>query len=534
MYEENRRFSWTGLFIKIIIVVIFILFTIWLLSLSTKNATKGLSDSLNVLTDQIFSDNISKMKEVGKEYFTTERLPEKVGDVKTLSLQKMYDSKLLLELKDKNGKACSAKNSYVSVEKLETEYQMKVYLECGDEADYVVTIMGCYNYCNTDICEKKTETKEDNKTAKNLEYQYSKTTGGKWTDWGAFTNWTNVSVTKTNYRDVETKVVKESYTYDKEIKETIYVNDASICQEIDGYNLVSESNGVCHYEKPTIVKTGLTCPEVSGYKNTGISGTTCSYKQITPSKTSLICPEVSGYKNTGISGTTCNYKKNTATKTDPLTCPSSYNDYSLTSQNGFTCNYAKTVQSESCTSVPVGKQLVSTCSGCGASWQTVYETRCETVYNTNTASTEVGCPAGYAKDNNTCVKYETTTGNAICPNGYTKDNNTCVKYETMTKGATCPKGYTKDNNTCVKSGTEKTTKNAICLSKQKLIDGKCYEEKKSIVTVEGTKNVTYYRYRLREYIGGTTDYKWSSSNNDKTLINAGYKLTGKTREVGGK
>ena len=86
MYEENGRFSWTNLFIKIIIVIIFILFTVWLLSLSMKNTTKGMSNSLDVLTGNVFSQNVEKMKEVGKSYFTTERLPEKIGDVKTLSL----------------------------------------------------------------------------------------------------------------------------------------------------------------------------------------------------------------------------------------------------------------------------------------------------------------------------------------------------------------------------------------------------------------------------------------------------------------
>lgn len=184
MYEENSRFSWTSLFIKIIIVVIFILFTIWLLSLATKNATrevtKGMSDSINVLTDNIYAQNMDRMKDVGRSYFTTERLPEKVGDVKTLSLAKMYDEGLILEIKDKNGNACSAKNSYVSVEKMENEYQMKVYLECGEEKDSIKVIMGCYNYCDTDICERK--------QVKGIEYEYSKTTGGAWTPWG---NWTN-------------------------------------------------------------------------------------------------------------------------------------------------------------------------------------------------------------------------------------------------------------------------------------------------------------------------------------------------------
>ena len=67
MYEENRRFSWTGLFIKIIIVIIFVLFTIWLLSLSMKSTTKGMSNGISVLTDGIFSQNIEKMKDVNRK-----------------------------------------------------------------------------------------------------------------------------------------------------------------------------------------------------------------------------------------------------------------------------------------------------------------------------------------------------------------------------------------------------------------------------------------------------------------------------------
>jgi hypothetical protein len=66
--EENKSLSWTDLFIKVIIIAIFVLFTVWLLSLSNRS----MSNSLDVLTDNIFAENIDRMKEVGKEYFTTE------------------------------------------------------------------------------------------------------------------------------------------------------------------------------------------------------------------------------------------------------------------------------------------------------------------------------------------------------------------------------------------------------------------------------------------------------------------------------
>ena len=121
--EENRRFNWSDLFIKVILVIIFVLFTVWLLSLSNKKMT----NSLDVLTDNIFAENIDKMKEVGESYFTIERLPEKVGEIEVLTLEKMYEKKLILELKDKNGNACSAKDSYVSIEKFDNEYINAVF-----------------------------------------------------------------------------------------------------------------------------------------------------------------------------------------------------------------------------------------------------------------------------------------------------------------------------------------------------------------------------------------------------------------------
>ena len=40
---------------------------------------------------------------------------------------------------------------------------MKVYLSCGEQEDYIVVIMGCYNYCKTDICEQQVIVVEEEK-----------------------------------------------------------------------------------------------------------------------------------------------------------------------------------------------------------------------------------------------------------------------------------------------------------------------------------------------------------------------------------
>lgn len=483
MYEENRKFNWTDLFIKVIIAIIFILFTVWLLSLSVKNATNGLSDSLNVLTDNIFSQNVERMKEVGKEYFTTERLPQKIGEIKTLTLEEMYKKSLILEIKDKNGKTCSSKNSYVAVEKMENEYQMKVYLECGEQKDFIIVIMGCYNYCNTDICEKKQEIAP----IKNIEYEYSKTTGGKWGEYGAWSEWSRVEVTNTNNRQVETKVETEKYSYDKVISKNVYEQMNIACPS--GYSLTQDGTK-CYKVDTKTEYADLTCPSTyNGYSLVGRDGTTCKYSKSSTTTTNSVCPSKEGYTVT-VNGFTCNYSK---TET-----------YTYQEKVSQTCYKQEIVMSCTNTCAPVVQNRPYDCS----------------YYETKTGNRTL-----------------TESGNASCPAGYTNVNNTCVKNvtETTTQGATCPTGYTKGSNNCYKttSVTSYTDKIMSCPTDYKATqDGsKCFKTVDETVQVIGTRNITLYRYRIREYVGGTVDYKWSSSNNDKNLINAGYKLTGKTREV---
>ena len=484
--EENRRFSWTDLFIKVILVIIFVLFTVWLLSLSNK----GLSDSLDVLTNNIFSQNMEKMKEVGKEYFTIERLPEKVGDVKTLTLEKMYEKKLLLELTDKHGNACSAKNSYVSIEKYENEYQMKVFLECGEESDYIIVIMGCYDYCDTDICELDEEKEETTE----IEYQYKKTTGGKWSDWGKWSEWSKVSVTETNYRDVETKVETEEYSYDKTVTEIKYAEVEATCPS--GYQKTSDGTK-CYKTNTTYKYENPTCP-------------TLSSEWSEPSRT----------------GFTCSYTK-TVTYTENPTCPDRTSEgWTYTSRNGFTCNYSKEVVTSYQEEVTEKKtcysqKVVKPCDACAPVIQNIpYD--CSTTSYVTKYKTET----------------ETDTKTATCPSGYTKSGDLCKKNDTITdtKTATCPSGYTQSGNECKKTITNNVYEELVktCPSGYNLTDNnsKCSKETSKTETITETREVKYYRYRIREYIGGTTDYKWSSSKNDTNLINAGYKLTGKTRVKG--
>lgn len=150
MYTDERRKGGllVNFILRLILIIIFVLLLIWLVPWPNM-------DSLNPLKDQIFNANLQTMKEAGITYFTTERLPVEVGDKTTLSLQKMLDMKLIVPFTDRNGNSCDVTASYVSLEKKETEYLMKVNLKCGEQEDYILVHLGCYSYCTTDICEAK-------------------------------------------------------------------------------------------------------------------------------------------------------------------------------------------------------------------------------------------------------------------------------------------------------------------------------------------------------------------------------------------
>jgi len=152
--EDNERkdFSLLKNFIlRLILIIIFVLLLIWLVPWPDMSG-------LAPLQEQIFNNNITAMKEAAIGYYTTERLPENVGDKKTMTLQQMLDLKLLVPFVDKNGNTCSMTESYVTIEKVDSNeynYKMKVNLKCSDKEDYIYVYLGCYSYCEGELCEKQ-------------------------------------------------------------------------------------------------------------------------------------------------------------------------------------------------------------------------------------------------------------------------------------------------------------------------------------------------------------------------------------------
>ena len=151
--EEKRSLPIKSFLMCLILIIIFVLLLVWLLPMP----------NLTGLNNKIFNANIQEMKNAAIPYFTTDKLPKQEGDSVKLTLQEMIDLKLLLPFTDKNGEACDTQNSYILLtKKKEGEgYELKTFLKCKDEENYIITTLGCYAYCNSAVCEKEEEKKKD-------------------------------------------------------------------------------------------------------------------------------------------------------------------------------------------------------------------------------------------------------------------------------------------------------------------------------------------------------------------------------------
>ena len=177
MYEERRdTFSIKDVLLEILLIILFVLILICIFP--TKNHIKKLLtgnkteeqtkveasaddiDRLASLYNQVFATNIYNIKEAAVGYYTTERLPQTVGDSSKMTLEEMYNKHLILKVADKDGNYCDPTKSYVSITKYDNEYQMKINLSCDEEEDYIIVYLGCYDYCDASgVCEKKVTVK---------------------------------------------------------------------------------------------------------------------------------------------------------------------------------------------------------------------------------------------------------------------------------------------------------------------------------------------------------------------------------------
>ena len=262
MYDEenNNRESLKGIFIKIVLVVLFI-FVLMMLFPTKGFVTNYVDEKVaeNVGNDN-FNNNLLAMATAGSGYFTSSRLPENTGDKVKMTLGEMYDNKLLVKFSDSNNRTCNTNKSYIEVTKEDDEYTMKVNLSCSDKEDYIMLHMGLdgtqFPSTSTARCE----------FVKNLDDTWA---------YGNWSSWSTRKVTETSTRQVQTKVSKVQ-TGTKQVPHT---------KTIEGGSTKVLYNGYVKY----------VCP--SSYDNAGVydSAVSCK-KSITTYATESIYKNVTYYR----------------------------------------------------------------------------------------------------------------------------------------------------------------------------------------------------------------------------------------------
>ena len=525
MYEERERFSFKDVILQIVLVVLFVFLLLWLFP--TKGyVDKKLDSGLQPLYNQIFSQNVNSMKEAAISYFTTSRLPKNIGDKVSLTLGEMLDKKLLIPFLDSNNKQCSLTDSYVEITKMDDEYVLKVNLSCSDNSDYILVHLGCYSYCETSLCEKKESVVQTVKpvvkptVTKKYEYEYEKVTDGKWGEWSNWSEWSTAIAEKTDYRNVKSK------------QETIVTGTDTI--KVGTITKVIDAKATVTYSCPKgYTKNGTKCTR--NVSNTETINATVNYT----------CP--SGYT---LSGTKCNKTiTNSSTSTIDATVNTTYSCPSGYTRNGTICSTVKSVVSGTkrgsyittvtgASSVPAntatriyigtGSDRVRECAGCTVKWVYTYDVYYaiptyteKTVYENATMNTTYSCPSGYTLSGTKCNKTIT---------------NSSVDTKNATANYSCPSGYTKNTTKCNKVVTSVQTINASSKTTYSCTIGdltgkSCITYEDKYETFNKYSTVTYYSYQERQYISGDRKVVWSKSQNDKSLINDGYILTGKSKEI---
>ncbi len=280
--EKNEEFSIRDIVIQILFVILFVFILLWLfptkgdINKLAENQNKdvnnvNLEQAFEPLYARIFNENLYTMKEAAKDYFTTEKLPKKVGEKVSLTLSEMLDKKLLLPFVDSKGKQCDLQKSYVEVTKTGDEYVMKVNLSCTDNNDYVLIPMGCYNFCPATICEKsdvepivkpapkdpKPGDKDKEKPKVEYLYEYKLTTKGAYSNWSNWSDWGTDYVRATDLVDVKTEVKSEKITkligHNVVTKKVPYISqekvviDNKVTISCDKWDTVYEETGKVKY-----------------------------------------------------------------------------------------------------------------------------------------------------------------------------------------------------------------------------------------------------------------------------------------------
>lgn len=135
MYEQKKySINWLKIFVTVIIGFLVIILSVKLITLIMKNnETKSTSKAMET--------NLKLMNDVAKSYFTDDQLPKEVGKTNKISLKELVNLGKVSPVKDQNGEECNLEESYIEATRLDSEYQIKSYLACKNESDYLNTFI---------------------------------------------------------------------------------------------------------------------------------------------------------------------------------------------------------------------------------------------------------------------------------------------------------------------------------------------------------------------------------------------------------
>ena len=466
MYNERKdEFSIRGLLLQVLFVIVFVFLLMWIFP--TKKQIEKLIDV--PVYDNVFNQNIIAMKEAAKSYYTTPRLPQKVGDKVKMTLGQMLELKIILPFTDSKGRACSEKESYVEITKKSDEYIMKVNLKCTDEENYLLVYMGCYDYCKTTICEK-------------------------------------------NKEDVKSPIV----------------NPVKVCKIKScpaGQTLINPNSANCYCaanKAPQVCKI-KSCPTGQTLINPNSPSCYCKANP-TPVVKNYICEYL---KTTAASysawGAWSEYSETPAYATDLKEVRTSTKTVAkqqkvLTGYKKVTY-YDETKPIYETVNVKVGTKTTKSC----AKYTTEYVATGQYEYTEWVASgTETFSNTNIPADTDTKkyihLKTQYNANCGLCANGieYVYTVYTRTKLPVKEAKYTCTQWTTKSEDVYVAKqilkGYETSTKTEPVY------------ENKTVNT-----NVTVYSYRTRTLNQGTKDYKWDTCTNSP-LLNQGYKFTGNKKE----
>ena len=484
MYEERKNtFSVKEIILQLILVVLFIFVMIWLFPtkdylkenyVANGDLSEEISEQLQALYGRLFADNVESMSVAAQGYFTTPRLPKKVGDSVTLTLEEMLEKKLVLEFKDSNNEKCDVEKSYVKLTKMDDEYQMKVQLTCSDYSDYIIVYMGCYDYCDSAICQKEetkpiqtvtpTPDKDEPKPTPtvNYKYKYRKITQNTWSDWSNWSDWSTTKVTANDLTQVEIKREKVIKGYEQKYTIVDYKTEKYTEKEETVEKVLvgttKESQGVHVLDKQPA-------------------------KQSTSTKTETINPTKTTTKEKYGEWKYVGYVTETYTLRDTNTTKYVYQSQKTVPECDDICK------------------------------NVTYYTYKKYTRSYTEASTTYSCPTGYTKSG--------SGANTKCTKTVPSGGLSCSSYGSR---------YKLVGSYCV---WEEELFKDVPVYQDKVVVDKVVKTKKVPVYgyVDGDpiyETVTYYRYRTRKQLTvAGVDYKWSSSANDKSLLDAGYEVIGK-------